>query len=86
MWGRCPNGTEGLGCGHPETFRNCADIRIVSSASGLPPQFVNTITHSALSREYSSKAGPQLNYPMVVRYVLEFVRLFKVIFAIFTNS
>ncbi|XP_065226007.1 uncharacterized protein LOC135849479 isoform X1 [Planococcus citri] len=68
MWGKCENGTEGLGCGHPETFRNCADIRIVSSSSGLPPQFVNEFAHSAalLSREYSAKSGPQLSYPSVV--------------------
>ncbi|XKL59299.1 hypothetical protein PGB90_000315 [Kerria lacca] len=66
MWGTCLNGTEGLGCGHPETFRNCADIRIVSSSSGLPPQFVNTLSHVSLSRLYSSKAGPQLSYPLVV--------------------
>lgn len=77
MWGTCANGTEGLGCGYPETFRNCADIRIVSSSSGLPPQFVNTLSHAALSREYSMKAGPMLSYPMVVKYVfiLFFYRL-----------
>lgn len=67
MWGRCPNGTEGLGCGHAETFRNCADIRIVSSSSGLPPQFVNTLSHSALSRENSLRSGPQLSYPSIVQ-------------------
>ncbi|CAG2063368.1 unnamed protein product, partial [Timema podura] len=39
MWGTCANGTEAVGCGRPETFRNCADITIVTSTSGLPPQF-----------------------------------------------
>lgn len=72
MWGTCANGTEGLGCGYPETFRNCADIRIVSSSSGLPPQFVNTLSHAALSREYSMKSGPMLSYPTVVKYVIIF--------------
>lgn len=28
MWGTCPNGTEAVGCGPAETFRNCADIGI----------------------------------------------------------
>jgi hypothetical protein len=27
-WGKCDNGTEGMGCGPQETFRNCADITI----------------------------------------------------------
>lgn len=76
MWGRCPNGTEGLGCGHAETFRNCADIRIVSSSSGLPPQFVNTLSHSALSRENSLRSGPQLSYPSIVQYVYSLIFFF----------
>jgi hypothetical protein len=29
---------EGLGCGPQETFRNCADVRIVGSRSLLPTQ------------------------------------------------
>lgn len=28
-WGICRNGTEGLGCGPQETFRSCADVKIV---------------------------------------------------------
>ncbi|CAG0888711.1 unnamed protein product [Cyprideis torosa] len=28
-WGRCPNGTEAVGCGHQEEFRSCADVAIV---------------------------------------------------------
>jgi len=35
-WGICENGTQGLGCGPQETFRNCADIRIVTNADLLP--------------------------------------------------
>ncbi|XP_023322766.1 uncharacterized protein LOC111697106 [Eurytemora carolleeae] len=35
-WGNCGNGTSGLGCGPQETFRNCADVSIVSSPLFLP--------------------------------------------------
>lgn len=66
-WGMCDNGTEGLGCGQVEMFRNCADVRIVSSSSGLPPQFVNELGYGELMREYSSKSGPQLSYPNVIQ-------------------
>lgn len=27
-WGRCSNGTEGIGCGNQETFGACSDIQI----------------------------------------------------------
>ncbi|XP_071444516.1 uncharacterized protein [Hetaerina americana] len=37
MWGTCPNGTEAVGCGRPETFRNCADVSIVTSSGTFPP-------------------------------------------------
>lgn len=40
MWGTCENGTEAVGCGRPETFRNCADVSIVTSTGGIPPRFV----------------------------------------------
>lgn len=45
MWGTCENGTEAVGCGRPETFRNCADVRIVTSTGGIPPRLLiqNTI-------------------------------------------
>lgn len=35
-WGNCRNGTAGLGCGPQETFRNCADVKIVASSNLLP--------------------------------------------------
>ena len=28
-WGKCEDGTSGMGCGPQETFRSCADIQIV---------------------------------------------------------
>jgi len=31
-WGKCDNGTEGIGCGAQEEFRACADIRITSTS------------------------------------------------------
>lgn len=34
-WGRCNNGTEGLGCGHQETFRACADVSIGDKGNDL---------------------------------------------------
>lgn len=65
MWGTCSNGTEAIGCGRPETFRNCADIRIVSSASGLPPQFISQFSSSSFYRDELN--APLVEYPQVVR-------------------
>jgi len=36
-WGVCANGTEGMGCGTQETFRNCADVQINSIIGAYPP-------------------------------------------------
>lgn len=73
MWGKCDNGTEGLGCGRPETFRNCADVKIVTSTSGLPPQFIHTQPqqhhYSSALRGSDLRIAPQIYYPLVVKYV-----------------
>lgn len=73
MWGKCDNGTEGLGCGRPETFRNCADVRIVTSTSGLPPQFIHNrpqqLYFSSALRGGDLRIAPQIYYPLVVKYV-----------------
>lgn len=47
MWGTCENGTEAVGCGKPETFRNCADVRIVTSTGAIPPRILlpNSLFH-----------------------------------------
>lgn len=37
MWGTCDNGTEALGCGNPETYRNCADVTIGTNTGILAP-------------------------------------------------
>jgi len=36
-WGTCTNGTEGMGCGTQEWFRNCADVQINSVVGSFPP-------------------------------------------------
>lgn len=40
MWGLCDNGTESVGCGKAETFRNCADIIVFSGIGGGRPPLV----------------------------------------------
>lgn len=71
MWGKCDNGTEGLGCGRPETFRNCADVQIVTSTSGLPPQFIHNRPqhhlYNAALRGSDLRVAPQIYYPLVVK-------------------
>ncbi|XP_036149327.1 uncharacterized protein LOC105837955 isoform X2 [Monomorium pharaonis] len=58
MWGTCENGTEAVGCGRPETFRNCADVSIVTSTGGIPPRFLyqNIIyeLHYSVAPKYST--------------------------------
>ncbi|PSN52033.1 hypothetical protein C0J52_04530 [Blattella germanica] len=70
MWGICPNGTEGLGCGRPETFRNCADITIVTSTAGLPPIFIGQIDNPFLLF-YRDFRSPSLVSPLIIRLMLE---------------
>ncbi|KAJ8880438.1 hypothetical protein PR048_016907 [Dryococelus australis] len=65
MWGTCPNGTEAVGCGRPETFRNCADVSIVTSTAGLPPQFINTLDNPFLL--YFRDFRSQRVAPLVIR-------------------
>eukprot|EP00092_Neocalanus_flemingeri_P037458 GFUD01040790.1.p1 GENE.GFUD01040790.1~~GFUD01040790.1.p1 ORF type:complete len:387 (-),score=70.30 GFUD01040790.1:134-1294(-) len=60
-WGDCKNGTLALGCGPQETFRNCADIRIVSSATFLP---ATDNPRAIMIRDINSKTG---RTPLVVR-------------------
>jgi len=60
-WGVCSNGTQGLGCGAQETFRNCADIRIVRSKFQLP---ATDNPRAIMIRDASAKSGQR---PLVVR-------------------
>jgi len=36
-WGVCENGTGSVGCGQQETFRNCADVAIITNTGGFGP-------------------------------------------------
>ena len=68
MWGICDDGTEAVGCGKAETFRNCADISIYSNTgSGRPPLFVSNKNPFLLYyRDY--RADPENNvFPLIVR-------------------
>ncbi|XP_043258560.1 uncharacterized protein LOC122400890 [Colletes gigas] len=65
MWGICENGTEASGCGRPETFRNCADVSIVTSTAGVPPLFVQQDNPFLLY--YKDYSSPNNIFPLVVR-------------------
>jgi len=67
MWGKCANGTEAVGCGRPETFRNCADIAITSNTGGVPPLFVGKQNPFLLY--YKDLRAPEDSnvFPLVVR-------------------
>lgn len=69
MWGRCDNGTEAVGCGNPETFRNCADITIVSNTGGaIPPLFVGNKQNPFLLYYKDLRApDPESLYPLIVK-------------------
>ncbi|XP_055551322.1 uncharacterized protein LOC129733826 isoform X2 [Wyeomyia smithii] len=67
MWGRCDNGTEAVGCGKPETFRNCADISIVSITGGIPPLFVESKNPFLLYyRDYRAPESDNV-FPLIIR-------------------
>lgn len=34
-WGRCEDGTERVGCGYQEIYRNCADISVKRNGAGI---------------------------------------------------
>lgn len=69
MWGICPNGTEAVGCGRSETFRNCADVSVITSTGGLPPAFAGDfrIDYPFLIF-YRDLDMPRNVFPLVVRY------------------
>lgn len=68
MWGVCDNGTEAVGCGRSETFRNCADISVVSNTGGLPPAFAPDYrTDNPFLLYYRDFRAPESIYPLVVR-------------------
>jgi len=60
-WGQCRNGTEGMGCGNQEMFRNCADVQINSVVGAFPPLAFESLP----SRLYSQTEDGSLE-PLVV--------------------
>lgn len=70
MWGICANGTEAVGCGRSETFRNCADVSVVTSTGGIPPAFAEDLRRdNPFLLYYRDFNLPHNVYPLVVRYV-----------------
>ncbi|XP_044755285.1 uncharacterized protein LOC123314213 [Coccinella septempunctata] len=68
QWGMCPNGTQAQGCGKSETFRNCADVAILSSTgSAVPPLFVGMDNPYLLFFRDSSRPAPYNVFPLVIR-------------------
>lgn len=67
MWGRCDNGTEAVGCGKAETFRNCADIAITSNTGAIPPAFVESNNPFLLYYKDLRAPAPYNVFPLVVR-------------------
>jgi hypothetical protein len=68
MWGTCSNGTEAVGCGKAETFRNCADISIVTNTGGLPPSAIQNDDNPFLLYYRDFRAPPSNNiFPLVIR-------------------
>ncbi|XP_011503771.1 PREDICTED: uncharacterized protein LOC105366874 isoform X2 [Ceratosolen solmsi marchali] len=65
MWGTCLNGTEAVGCGMAEIFRNCADIGIITSSAGLPPIFIHHDNPFLLY--YRDHDSPENIFPLIVR-------------------
>lgn len=69
MWGVCPNGTEAVGCGRSETFRNCADVSVITSTGGLPPAFAIDFRRDyPFLLYYRDLSMPRNVYPLVVRW------------------
>ncbi|XP_044734433.1 uncharacterized protein LOC123296832 [Chrysoperla carnea] len=68
QWGMCSNGTEAVGCGRAETFRNCADITIVTSTGGaLPPIFIEQDNPFLLYYKDLRISAPYNVLPLIVR-------------------
>jgi len=73
-WGKCDNGTEAIGCGPQETFRNCADIQIFSNAptgfvpNGIDSPYVPYAPPSAIYVLKRTRNGQALRIPFIVRH------------------
>jgi len=64
-WGVCANGTEGMGCGAQEMFRNCADVQINSIVGAFPPLALSPVGSNAFRTVYTQNQAGSLE-PLVV--------------------
>ena len=67
-WGDCGNGTEAVGCGVQEMFRNCADVQIYSNAVGRPPTTIDN-PNAIYLRDKSAPGGRKPVVNTCVRYI-----------------
>ena len=65
-WGVCSNGTEGMGCGDQEMFRNCADVMINSVVGSYPPGALSSMQPQLPRRVQLYTETGQLASPLVV--------------------
>ena len=65
-WGVCSNGTEGMGCGDQEMFRNCADVMINSVVGSYPPGALSSMQPQLPLRGQLYTETGQLASPLVV--------------------
>jgi len=56
-WGVCANGTEGMGCGSQEMFRNCADVQIFSVVGAFPPNALTSPLPSSMMYVKTKDSG-----------------------------
>ena len=70
-WGDCGNGTGAVGCGRQETFRNCADVAIITNTQGFGPAGLVPSAPNHLDKIISKYgANSSQNTQDVNRYVL----------------
>lgn len=68
QWGDCSNGTEAVGCGKSEQFKNCADVAILSNTGGaIPPVFAGTDNFLDFYRSSFKMAPYKAAYPLLVK-------------------
>lgn len=68
QWGDCSNGTEAVGCGRSETFKNCADVAILSNTAGaIPPLFAGTDNFLDFYRSSFKMEPYKAVYPLLVK-------------------
>ncbi len=81
-WDKCPNGTESVGCGKQESFRNCADIAIITNTQGFGPGGLVPSAPSGFEdnpyalkiSKYNASSQKIQEKPLVVKYVLFYYR------------